>query len=966
MITRLFRNKQRLDSRDAADRLAAIEALPEQDALAAQPALIELCRQDPDPAVRQAALMRVTDSACLVEWLEEAERRDAVMDRITALIAQGGGSDLADHPRVLVARLAVSADPAIAIVLENTGRQGLLIDAVLSAQRSMRADVLELPAFWNAELLHELERRSRDHDKTTNRIARSRLEQIKGAAAEAQALTTSLTERLESLERQLDSPDPAEHKRRQALLVQMQKDLSLLTERSAELARAGTPLAALGELTDRCNRLVQQAANSPGPDESNRGVSDPARDTTTSEATDAADFTELAQGFQALNDALDRSADFEALAAERQALTERWLAAADHAPPTDAQHRLFEQVSHRFQTVAEAHQRLQAGNLPRLPLAGLAADPATGREGTSWREIATLEKNLTRLRKGLTALNWPEWAPVPERLALHQSEAAAAEALLSAWQAHQAQTLTELEEQLERLDGHLEAGDLQAARSDAASIRKRLQALPDRAAAPLSRHLGRASARLAELSDWQTFATTPKRESLLRAMQEIADTPLAARDQAQRIKDLRNQWNALGPVGRTDDHKLMEAFNETAERAFEPCRSYFAEQAELRAENLAARAAICDSLSQYVAATDWPNADFKAAERILRTARDEWRRCHPVDRTPGKAQEARFEALQAELHGHIQAEWDRNLATKQQIVAEAQTLAASDTEVHDKVAAAKRLQQQWKAVGATPRRPDQSLWRRFRAACDEIFNTLDEARKSADEEIKTAQQQADELLAEFRSRIDAAADTLDAAADTLDAAADTLDAAADTLDAAADTLDAAALRDVQQRFDDLPALPDRLARPLRRELDELLKAAQQVLRDQHSAQTLSRLEGLKQQDAEVSAIEQRQMAGERLPFSPPDPFFAGRGAVESSQPLDAETLTRLTIEAEIAAGLESKETDLRMSIQVEMMNAGRGREALEASAEELAGRWCRLGPKNADADALGERFFAALGRLNER
>lgn len=954
MIARLFRNKQRLDSKDAAQRLAAIESLTGDEALKAQPALIELCLKDPDSAVRQAALMRVTDPQCLLSLLDVEAFRDVAMRRVMALLAEGGGEALADHPlashpKVLVARLAATADPAAANALEAKGEQNLILDAVLAASRETRADMLELPIFQQADLLHELERRSRDHDKTTNRFARTRLENIKQVTADSQMLTDSLTERLDSFEKPIGEHEAAvEQKRRAALLAQMEKDLDRLKELAAEAARAGTPLTTVHELSARLEAAQHQNAPASGISDQSSALAathpSAEAETKATETTapvdtgEAADFDALTRSFETLDERLSSNTDFEALATERQDLTDRWLAGADHVPPTDAQHQVFNRVSHRFQVLADAHGRLQAGDLPLLRLDDLPAEFHLGQKGSAWRDVTALEKGLGRLRKGLAALRWPDWASAPEIVTQRQSEADSAEARLTTWRAGLAQAVSELEADLVRLDAHIEGGELKAARTDAGNIRKRLKAFPEHAATPLNRHLARASGRLGELSDWQTYATTPKRESLLNNMQQIAETPLAARDQADRIKHLRSEWNELGPIGRSQDHKLLDAFNEAAERAFEPCRSYFAEQAEVRAENLTAREAICESLTQYLAATDWVNTDFKAAEHIMRTARDEWRQFHPVDRTPGKKQEVRFEALQAELHDRIKAEWEQNLATKRQIVADAQALASSDSEVREKVEGAKQLQQQWKTVGTTPRRPDQTLWRDFRAACDEIFNTLDEVRKSENEEMEAAQEQARQLLAEFKA----------------------------SLDSSAAELGASTLRDFQNRFDSLPSLPERLARPLNRELDEILKAGQQMLTEQRSARDLARLHGLKAQDEAVSALEQRQMTGESVDITPPDPLFAERGAADSAAPVASEVLTRLTIEAEIAAGLDSVESDLRMGIQVEMMNAGRGREALDATPEKLAARWCRLGPKDAGADPLRERFFAAISRLMAR
>ncbi|HEY5645766.1 MAG TPA: DUF349 domain-containing protein, partial [Pseudomonadales bacterium] len=267
--------------------------------------------------------------------------------------------------------------------------------------------------------------------------------------------------------------------------------------------------------------------------------------------------------------------------------------------------------------------------------------------------------------------------------------------------------------------------------------------------------------------------------------------------------------------------------------------------------------------------------------------------------------------------------------------AEAQALAASNEEHRQKTEAAKTLQHRWRAVGVTPRRPDQVLWRDFRAACDLIFAARDDAVKQAHAQVQASQTEAEALIANFQARLDSAAASL----------------------AASD------LRDFQTAFDALPPLPERLRRPVERAYDQLVRAAQQELRNRRLAEERQRLINLKSLDEQVTELEIRQQAGESIAFEAPDPIFAGRCAGDDAT-VPSEALTRLVIEAEIAAGLESIEGDLRMAIQVELMNTGRGREVLEADPEALTERWCQVGPKDASIAALRERFFRAIGKLS--
>lgn len=932
MITRLFRNRKRLDSADPADRIAALEAFSEEEAREDQPALAALALGDPDTGVRRAALKRLHDPEALSTLLDDDTLAEAAADRAAQLVNAGQAAALAGHPAVLRARLAANPSADLLRTVLAADDPGVLVDAVLVCPREHKDTLLEHPAFLKADVLSELERRSRDHDKRTNRFARSRLDTLRRERAEAATISARAEERLAVLEKPTTDNTETESRRRHAMLDAVTADLAALEALAATLGPAGEPPAALDTLRHRHGAL-QAARPAPAPR--------PASPAAGTQPAPVVAFASLTLAFEALDRAMSESDDFEALAAERQRLTDQWLAGADHSPPSGAEHAVFERVSHRFHELAEAQERLAAARLPTLDGSRIpeTLSVETPPEADVLQAVERLRRDAERAVKVLSGLRWPQWAPPAPAIAGYRETLAGAEARLERWNALVGGLATDIDARLERLGAAVEAGELKEARSEAGEIRNRLKSLPRHLARSRQRSLGQASARLSELSDWQTYATSPKRESLAEAMLALAEQPLPPRDQAERIKALRAEWNQLGPVSNAADHRLQSRFNEAAERAFEPCRGFFAELAEERARNLEARKEICNALATYIEGVDWGKADYKAAEQIMRAARQEWRNLHPVDRTPGKPVEERFETLQQVLHDHIKAEWDRNLAEKQRIVEEAQAIAGSDADPRDKVTNAKHLQQRWTSVGITPRRPDQNLWRDFRKACDAIFTARDAAQRSADETISGNQHQAEAVIESFRAFLD-------------------------DEDAA---LDPASLRDFQKRFDELPRLPDRLFRPLERSFAELMRSARLALKDARSAAERQRLKDLQGQDAAVAALEQRHRAGEAVSFEPPDELFAGRWEqVDDAVPMEA--LHRLVIETEIAAEIRSPEADRerRMAIQVELMNAGRSREALTAEPAALTARWCAQGPKDAAVDPLRERFFAAIDQLSRR
>ncbi|MFW6093630.1 MAG: DUF349 domain-containing protein, partial [Pseudomonadota bacterium] len=646
----------------------------------------------------------------------------------------------------VTALLALPREEAEALIraLEDADE---LVTLALAAGRELRETVLAHPLLARPEALGVLEKRSRHRDKSLNRHARSRLEHIRTLHHDAAAASERARELAQSLARPAPPvSDRAWRERQHQLHQRLEQTLDTYAGYRGELAALGEAVPDLEALRPDPNDLPALDAPAPGDDGAAADASAPPP------------FDALVAAFEELDAALAAGAGagepFERLAARRRELTDRWLTAADQQAPSDRQHRVFESVSHRFHEIAEAMARLDAIAADAPAPLDVAAAEGDGPSPAFWQHLATRRAHLERLARDLAGVRWPEWAEPPQRL--HdlvrcqerlEAEVAAADRLLEARRA-------ELESLVERLAATVDDGGLAAGQSLLTQARSIHESLPAGAARELGKRLSREAARLAELRDWQTFATSPKRESLVSAMTALAESPLPPREQADRIKALRREWQALGPVTHAADGELAKRFNDLAEQAFEPCRSHFAAQAAERKANLEQRTRICDQLEAYLDETDWQRADMKAAERIMRTAREEWRVYHPVDRGPGKAVERRFEALQARLHEAVKAEWERNLHAKEAIVEEARALAdASDLSVDDRIAAAKALQQRWQAVGITPRRPDQRLWRSFRAACDTIFSAREQARDAAERAARERERQCREQLEAFAAAL---------------------------------------------------------------------------------------------------------------------------------------------------------------------------------------------------------------------
>jgi hypothetical protein len=373
-----------------------------------------------------------------------------------------------------------------------------------------------------------------------------------------------------------------------------------------------------------------------------------------------------------------------------------------------------------------------------------------------WNEQRRVRQAGDRLGRTLERIAWPADLPRPARL----READAARQRLTDYDAachalHE-QLVQRLHDVIAKLEVQIDAGNLASAAGLEGEGKRLLHSLPAGTAKRLQGEFVALSVRVQELKDWRTFATHPKREQFVADMEKLAAEPLEPALQAERIRELRQAWKDLGPVTNHNDRRLFDRFNHAAEIAFKPCREHFDAQAAARKFNLEQRRKICADLEGYLDGMKWDHADWRAAERILYAAREEWRKFHPVDRSPGRKLEVQFDALTARLHAKLKTEWDRNTEAKQAIVDEAKAIEAAGGDPRPAIDKIKALQQRWRNIGIVPRRIDQKLWKEFRLACDAVFGQREAARTEQRQAVESQLAQAEQLCADFQHVLEGA------------------------------------------------------------------------------------------------------------------------------------------------------------------------------------------------------------------
>jgi len=507
----------------------------------------------------------------------------------------------------------------------------------------------------------------------------------------------------------------------------------------------------------------------------------------------------------------------------------------------------------------------------------------------------------------LKEIEWPSDFPQPAELAQVRTLAGKPRPAKPASGNHDKQkAMAEaLHDTLPKLEAALEAKQFKESKQLLKLAQNQLQQVDDRQRKQLQARMQLLTGQFRELSDWQGFATEPKQLALCEQMEHLADQPIEPEIKAERIKELQNEWRELGG---SSDRSLWSRFKAASDTAYEPCKAYFEAKSDLKQANLHTREAICDQLEHFLANADWSAIDWKAAERIHQTARQEWKSAWPVDFKDNRQVQKRFDELLKQLERPLDDERLKNEALKQAIVDRAKALIEHEP-LQEAMEQAKALQTEWKAIGITRHREDRKMWQAFRKACDQIFARRDAQRSARQQAAEEADQAAQAVLAQYQQ--------LDASTDDA-----VLDEARDAVkQIAGSALSAEVKEQVQQ---------------LRQRLDRITQARKM-------AKTLDTWKTL------VSDKAEGRLANDALPAH----------WVKLCNGADRIAGQDLAIRAEILAGAPTPEQDQqrRMEIQVQRLADGLGSGETETPLKELerlVALWCSqpggddLTPANAD------------------
>ena len=243
--------------------------------------------------------------------------------------------------------------------------------------------------------------------------------------------------------------------------------------------------------------------------------------------------------------------------------------------------------------------------------------------------------------------------------------------------------------------------------------------------------LGRVR-ELRDFADWQRWANLGIREGLCRRMEALAESlgsPEAAEATAtddatvaDQFLDVMARWRQASDVPKDRGAELWRRFKTAHDVVFPRCQKYFEAEEAARERNLMRQRAIVDEAERRALSSDW----IKTLQSIT-ALQEEWKALKPVPRTEQRELWKRFRTACNSFFARRKAdlvdrkkEWARNMGLKEALCDQIEALAAAE-DLSAAAAQTRQAQKEWKSIGSVRRNRSDAVWKRFSAACDQVF-----------------------------------------------------------------------------------------------------------------------------------------------------------------------------------------------------------------------------------------------------
>ena len=206
------------------------------------------------------------------------------------------------------------------------------------------------------------------------------------------------------------------------------------------------------------------------------------------------------------------------------------------------------------------------------------------------------------------------------------------------------------------------------------------------------------------------------------------------------LQEYHKQWREIGPVARDKKEELWERFKDATAQINQRHHEHYVGLKEEQEQNLEQKRELCAKVQEINKLTLVKPKKWEEKAQEIVEFQKKWK---SIGFAPRKENNELFEQFKMECDSFFTAkrtyfdqrrkEEQNNMQRKVDLCEQAEALKDS-TDWKQTTIDFIKLQKAWKEIGAVPRKHSETIWQRFRVACDAFFNSKSQHFGNLDKE----------------------------------------------------------------------------------------------------------------------------------------------------------------------------------------------------------------------------------------
>jgi hypothetical protein len=257
-----------------------------------------------------------------------------------------------------------------------------------------------------------------------------------------------------------------------------------------------------------------------------------------------------------------------------------------------------------------------------------------------------------------------------------------------------------------------------------------------------------------ELKELDRKKNLESKIALAERAEQLADEP-DIKKATQELDELHEEYKHIGPIPRDDQEALWLRFKAASDKIHDRRRADVEAFKEQLKENLVEKQKLVEQVKVFASFESDSIKEWNKKTKEIQQLQKQWDSVGSMPRSQAKevnrefwSRFKEFFANKGEFFKRLDALREENLKKKEELVEKAESLKDSE-DWRATSNELKRLQREWKEIGPVPEKFRESVYQRFKTACDKFFerrrNNSQETEIEYQKNLKTREEICEQI-----------------------------------------------------------------------------------------------------------------------------------------------------------------------------------------------------------------------------